>query len=57
MYIIISIIQCTLDLTCWFIDLQKKIVEKVNSQSNESVEPKKVNRVLYLITEIVYFYT
>jgi hypothetical protein len=35
MYIVISIIQYTLNLTCWFIDLQKKIVEKANGQTNE----------------------
>jgi hypothetical protein len=35
MYTIISIIRCTLDLTCWFIDLQKRIAEKTNGQTND----------------------
>jgi hypothetical protein len=39
----------TLDLTCWFTDLQKKIVEKTNSQT------KKVNDVIDLRMEAVVF--
>jgi hypothetical protein len=35
MYIIIYIIQCTLDLTCWFIDLLKYLIEKTNSQTDK----------------------
>jgi hypothetical protein len=35
MYTIISIIRYTLDLTYWFIDLQKKFVEKTKGQTNK----------------------
>jgi hypothetical protein len=45
MYIIISVLQCTLDLTCWFIDLQNKIVEKTNGQTNEKIQWCRVFKI------------